>query len=559
MPPSVYRFNGGTFVPADSLTISQWETPPTFAQLPPIGLAITNYLQAFVLDGNNVIDYVQLRDPINTTNLNKALADLNYPQPGNVYLQWSTNAYPVAPAGVINQLWVSGHPPNVPFANGWSTARTVIPGDTTPPAEGAFFNGFFAPRFQYNGVNYTNSELVQQAPYTPTRTIYTSYLMQANDPLVHSLASDLNGQNGALAVWAGKAVQIFNGFWYQSDDAQNQPLPTPPADPIGGRYQPWGQNKQMAMLSNVDTNAYNLGYRDPMAWGSDNWDFPTNLYPTVGWIGRVHRGTPWQTVDLKSTNILFGKNSLRQNIGTNTWANWTGDLQKGYSGRYFDAVNSAPAGDRLLFDIFTTRFSDNAVRGTLPINQSGLAAWSALFSGMVALSNSAPSANIGSAVTYNNLLINPAGVDLTNSPVWQILIGTNGINATRANTNLFTSQVFTHLGDILQTPALTERSPFLNLTSSQPQYGISDELYEWLPQQMMGLVRLGETRYVLYVYGQALRPAPGGTVLSGPFFQLVTNYSVVAESAVRAVIRVDGANTKTPHAVVESYNVLPPN
>src|ERR1017187_8825062 len=300
MPPSVYRFNSGTFVPADSLTISQWETPPTFAQLPPIGLAITNYLQAFVLDGNNVIDYVQLRDPINTTNLNRALADLNYPQPGNVYLQWSTNAYPVAPAGVINQLWVSGHPPNVPFANGWSTAPTVIPGDTTPPAEGAFFNGFFAPRFQYLGQNYTNSELVQQAPYTPSRTIYTSYLLQANDPLVHSLASDLNGQNGALAVWAGKAVQIFNGFWYQSDDAQNQPLPTPPATPIGGRYQPWGQSKQMAALPGVDINAYNLAYRDPLAWGSDNWDFPTNLYPTVGWIGRVHRGTPWQTGELRS-------------------------------------------------------------------------------------------------------------------------------------------------------------------------------------------------------------------------------------------------------------------
>jgi hypothetical protein len=40
---------------------------------------------------------------------------------------------------------------------------------------------------------------------------------------------------------------------------------------------------------------------------------------------------------------------------------------------------------------------------------------------------------------------------------------------------------------------------------------------------------------------------------------LVTNYQVVAESAVRAVIRVDGANTSQPHAVVESYNVLPPN
>jgi hypothetical protein len=76
---------------------------------------------------------------------------------------------------------------------------------------------------------------------------------------------------------------------------------------------------------------------------------------------------------------------------------------------------------------------------------------------------------------------------------------------------------------------------------------------------MMGLVRGGETRYVLYCYGQTLRPAPNGTVLSGPFFQLVTNYQVVAESAVRVVLRIDNANTSTPRAVVESYNVLPPN
>jgi hypothetical protein len=76
---------------------------------------------------------------------------------------------------------------------------------------------------------------------------------------------------------------------------------------------------------------------------------------------------------------------------------------------------------------------------------------------------------------------------------------------------------------------------------------------------MMGLVRLGEPRFVIYCYGQTLRPAPGGTVLSGPFFQLITNYQVVAESAVRAVVRVDGANTASPHAVVESWNVLGPN
>ena len=566
--PSVYRFNSATFVPADTLTGSSFETTvPPLRQLPPFGLAVTNYLQAFVLDGNNVIDYVQLRDPVSIGNLNPVLATEPYPPINNqdLYDNWFTNYYvpnnaASPPRGVMNQLWVSGHPGSAPAVGGqWSTTATVIPGDTTPPAEAAFFNGFFTPTFQYAGQTYRNDQPAVQAPYTPTRTIFSSYLLQANDPLVHTVASDLNSQAGAVAIWAAKA-KWNNGVWNKINDPINQPMPTPPTTPIGGRYQPWGQSKQMEALSGVDTNAYHLGYRDPLAWGSDNWDFPTNLYPTVGWIGRVHRGTPWQTVDLKSTNILFGKNSLNQNIGTNTWANWTGDLQKDYSGRYFDAVNSAPAGDRLLFDIFTTRFSDNAVRGTLPINQSGLAAWSALFSGMVALSNSAPNnVNAASDLTYLNLLINPAGVDVSNSPIWQIINGTNGINATRANTNLFTSQVFTHLGDLLQTPALTERSPFLDLNTAQSKYGISDELYEWLPQQMMGLVRLGETRYVLYVYGQALRPAPGGTVLSGPFFQLVTNYSVVAESAVRAVIRVDGANTKTPHAVVESYNVLPPN
>jgi hypothetical protein len=124
---------------------------------------------------------------------------------------------------------------------------------------------------------------------------------------------------------------------------------------------------------------------------------------------------------------------------------------------------------------------------------------------------------------------------------------------------LFPLQSFTHVGDVLQAPALTEQSPFLNTNSIQRQYGISDELYEWLPQQMMGLVRLGEPRYVVYCYGQTLHPAPGGQVLSGPFFQMITNYQVVAESVVRAVIRVDNANTSQPHAVVESYNVLPPN
>jgi len=140
----------------------------------------------------------------------------------------------------------------------------------------------------------------------------------------------------------------------------------------------------------------------------------------------------------------------------------------------------------------------------------------------------------------------------------------NSINATRTNTTLFPLQAFTHLGDILSVPALTTNSPFLNLGSSafgkqQQQYGISDELYEWLPQQTLGLLRMNSSpRYVVYCYGQTLRPAPNGVVTaSGQYFGLVTNYQITAESAARAVIRVDNA-TNAPRVVIESYVPLPP-
>ena len=67
---------------------------------------------------------------------------------------------------------------------------------------------------------------------------------------------------------------------------------------------------------------------------------------------------------------------------------WTGNSQLTY-GQYFDAINTAPVQDRLLFDLFTTAFNDNATRGTLSVNggqfrpTASLAAWSALFSGVI--------------------------------------------------------------------------------------------------------------------------------------------------------------------------------
>ncbi len=593
IPQEVYKTQAKIFRPltdSDVWEVNNHSPDP----LPQFGLATTNLLQAYIVDNTHVIDYVQLRGPIENNNLNSVLQDPNYRDATGQRYLFSTNASgsgTMPSWGIVNQIDISSTtgdnpPPSAQWNNPPNPTITgVDPIEAAKKFLNSMLDGTFYFTYAINGKGYTyyNKQLAVQAGYTASRTAYSSYLLQANDPLVHYLGSDLNMQPGAWAYW-NQSLKRQNGIWQHEDDPTQIPVPPPSsvssASYVGGRYQPWLQpNGQMQMVGGYIPLANNYAVIDPLVKHSDNWDFPTNPYPTVGWIGRVHRGTPWQTVYLKDADLT--KNYTKNNdgttnyIGTNTWANWTGDIKTSY-GQFFDAANSAPVQDRLLFDIFTTRFNDNAVRGTLPVNQTHLAAWSALFSGMVALSNCSPTALFNTVFTNTSLIINPAGiVDSAlpykqQPPLWQIVNVTNfgiSINATRANTSLFPFQSFTHVGDILATPALTVQSPFLNLGSSDPKtpwlhqmnYGISDELYEWLPQQMMGLVRLGEPRYVLYAWGQTLRPAPGGEVLSGPFFQLITNYQVVAESAVRAVIRVDNANSPKPHAVVETYNVLPPN
>ena len=274
----------------------------------------------------------------------------------------------------------------------------------------------------------------------------------------------------------------------------------------------------------------------------DDWDFPVGKFPNVGWLGRVHRGSPWQTVYLKASDVPAVNYSL-----------WSGTTN------LFDAAYmSKPVNDRLLFDVFTGSLNDNATRGQLSINQPNLAAWSAVLSGVVVVTNARTGTTVGPQV------ISPAGIytllPVSNQPplvkIWQ------GINNTRNNlyaTNgpIFTNQVFHHLGDILATPQLTDQSPFL-FTNNIP----NDEVAERIPQQIMGLLNLSHTpRFVIYSYGQTLHPADQ-SIYTGSGFRaysgLCTNYQVTAETATRAVVRVEGAPSN-PHIVVEQYNVLPPD
>ncbi len=242
-------------------------------------------------------------------------------------------------------------------------------------------------------------------------------------------------------------------------------------------------------------------------------------------MGRVHRGTPWQTVFLKATNIVaFGSNTVPAIPRLATWQQWTGDggLLPG-NANGLDALVSAPVNDQKLFDIFTAVPNENASRGRMSINQDGLAGWSAILSGVQVLTNYLADKDLQNLVlgstgsppipTATNI-VQPAGLYsiLVPPPVVQIL---NGINRTR--TNLYSGS-FNRLGNLLSTPELTEQSPFLNHSSPvQFKYGINDEMYERIPQQIMGLVDLSHVpRMVIYSWGQSLRPADNSVLTFGP-------------------------------------------
>jgi hypothetical protein len=306
------------------------------------------------------------------------------------------------------------------------------------------------------------------------------------------------------------------------------------------RYRPWGQVAQRSEL-NVD-----LARQDPMIRSSDDWNFPTNQYPGVGWLGRVHRGTPWQTVYMKS--------AVEPPL---EWMQWSGSHE------------TRPTNDWWMVDLFTTAPNENAVRGLLSVNQTNTAAWSAVLSGVAVLSNSLPN----SAVTLSKGATIPAYTPMFIEPASpQLLTIVSNLNASRPyppgalDTNAIRS--YPNMGTVLASPALTVNSPFLNVQNAdQARYAIRDEAYERIPQQILSLLKADEPYVVIYAYGQSLRPAENSLVRAAGVYQgLCTNYQITGEYVTKTAVRFEETKGNPPpnprpnlyRAVVESYNVLPP-
>jgi hypothetical protein len=508
LPYSVYNTRDRRFVPTNALASARNNN--VFA-VPQWTFTSTNRVRFFLFDNGNLVDAVGLAPYTSSVNITEALHRMsedpaNNPTAGvQVENYWLTNRVQGAPptqrsvrtVGLQNQIDRSlrGSP-----IWGGDAALTEIQRD-----------GFraFVDAFRTNSAATNNVDV----PFTPQQKIYLNFVWQANDPLVHHLAEDLSPTNAR---------------------PQFSPVATPVVDltnfvgRINEVYAPWGGGPDVDTSQRPDLFARNL--KDPNVKKVDDWDFPTNRFApfaSIGMLGRVHRGTPWQSVYWKaeSTNDI-------------EWAK----VHRG--GRW-----SKPTNDWRLADIFTVAQHPNASRGRLSVNQTNVAAWSAVLSEVDLRTIQNPN-----VLTTN---VQPVAID-PNRTIERL------VEAINFHRKTMTGEVFSSLSEFLGVPELTSHSPFLNTPIAVNPPGMAttplrDKDFEAIPEKILSLLHRGEPRFVIYAFGQSLKPAPQSILTGGPYRGLVTNYEVSGELASRAVVRIEFDNNRRPFAVVESYNILPPD
>ena len=503
---SVFAYNLGSFLPDDlqqSQTNKGW---PFYNWV----LTVTNRVMYALLDMSGptpqAVDFVNL-GPFGTAfNLTNIL--FSGTSAGSIPVQGS--GAPASAATYWNPYFVNQYLPCIGVLNQISNGMQLDP--------------YFASEIRGSVTNRSTSssnlyfscsnDVAATYPTPPNPAVWASTLL-VNDPLVHYMVGDLTRPGG-------------DGSQILTDNK---------------RYEPWPLNDTQA---EQQFSGYNMTLKDPQILSSDDWNFHTNLFPSIGGLGRVHRGTPWQTIFLKADPAPV-VNGVNQN-------------QRAWTGNWVSTLDTYPTNDYALLDLFTTAPSDNAARGLLSVNQTNNAPWYALFAG-VAVSNGPPYPGhwIGPQPGTTNL--DPTAIDplldgmylpgVQDSNGGWITNYIPGINAIR---NAQPDGVFRHIGAIFNAPALTVESPFL----PAPPGMLKDEEVEAIPQQVAGLLKLGMPQFVIYGFGQALKPKDIYFGSSPSLFNLCTNYQITGEYVTRYVCHVVGdpaaANVKIQ---VDSVNILP--
>jgi hypothetical protein len=520
---------------------------PASAIQPVFGLHLTNRMVYALVDDSvspsRIIDFVTLKSAIHETNLFARFmegANLRFGRndPYRPDHLWDTNRTGSSPTrGMFNQVSASTN-----YRRSALVFRPKTGGNGRIDNEGNPIDDKNAQILKLKYFLYRDPEFLRYGVPIDTNAVYAypiavsaNYYLtdrhMVNDPLVHYTLADLRpgpswylDPQGRGSPGSGDTNYIYSHVGIPM--LQRKPR----------TYAPWGASPVYSVLRD-GAFAKDMAYKDPGISKSDDWGFPDANLPSLGWIGRVHRGTPWQTVYLKATNAPPG-DPLTLFSGQESWGLWAGSF------------GTHPAYDRKLLHLFTTAVNDNAARGLLSVNQDGRAGWAAVLGGVSVIQDDA-----SGAVTQSTY-IDPA------TPEFHAMV--DSINLARASlTNVPPGMppdvpaggVFTNLGGFLAAPALTDQSPYLKAI---PVVTNADAIVERIPQQILSLVREDVPHFTIYSFGQSLRPAPGSLVTApGPYFGLCTNYQITGELITKTVVRFDGPATNL-EAVVESHRVLAP-
>ncbi|MDW7980090.1 MAG: hypothetical protein RMH97_05940, partial [Verrucomicrobiales bacterium] len=282
LPDSIYRFGENRF----ETNLAAGYVDPVHP-LPDFGLVISNRLLFAIVDTslNRILDYVNLDGLNDYRDLDEEIRTQGV---GFLGL-WNTNLIGGVPEGVIYQIAIS--------LGEYDAASTDWRNFGIGQADGNFkykeianFRAFFTSgnRASYEGFTAVNANLVQDVPFAPTRKIAKWLRWQANDPLVHYTKWDL--------------LDLTHTNVLTEIKPPSGPALTPFQMGLGRlneRYRPWGRYE-----TSEDPDTFNFALKDPRVTRSDDWQFPTNRFPNLGWLGRVPRGTPGKTVFMMATNIV---------------------------------------------------------------------------------------------------------------------------------------------------------------------------------------------------------------------------------------------------------------
>ena len=237
-------------------------------------LTVTNRVMYALLDaGGQAFDFVNLGPfgiAMNLTNLLVTGTPTASIQPGGAGGAPSPNYWNPTPAG-----------PGLPTIG---MTNQIYNGITSDPSTNQYF------RMELLGSNYANSNLYFSASNDTAATVFTgeTTILVVNDPLVHYTVGDLTPPSG---------LNVTNLVLMDNN-----------------RYEAW----PMSSKPYVQTIGANMTFKDPQITNSDAWSFPNNKFPSIGWLGRVHRGTPWQTIFLKADNnpSVYGNPYIWTNVGS---------------------------------------------------------------------------------------------------------------------------------------------------------------------------------------------------------------------------------------------------